>query len=729
MQGYNWDLRVFEMSGDVSVPTAGPGPGPGQPKAPILSSEAIAKLKAQISAQLAANANKVDALPECLLDYQLPGLADGMDTVNSLLSMAHEHQAAPKWIGLEGKVGEIHRRVVPSRVPLGVSLDQLAMERERLLKSRIDDRITKLSDELSSTMIIDESADGAFEEHTQKKIELKMLQLRDRQRQLREQVLRVAQQNMALDLAAERAGSAYRRPKKQSIRELRQLEKLERQQRLDRTRKERATYFDYLNAVMGQAREFDAVRRNNHHRRVKLQKQIMNHHSAYEKEEQRRAERLAKDRLRALKADDEEGYLRLLDQQKDTRLTHLLKQTDEFLLDLSSKVVAQQNDARMDVEIAAEADAAVVEAAQTGDYYGTAHRIREAVTEQSSLLEGGRLKEYQLRGLEWMLSLYNNHLNGILADEMGLGKTIQTISLITYLMEHKGQTGPYLIIVPLSTMTNWSLEFQKWAPQVARVEYKGVPATRKALQAQMRHSKFNVLLTTYEYIIKDRPFLSKIKWLHMIIDEGHRMKNAGSKLTQTLTQYYTSRFRLILTGTPLQNNLPELWALLNFVLPHIFNSCRTFEEWFNAPFANTGEKVELNEEETLLIIRRLHKVLRPFLLRRLKKDVESELPDKVELVLRCPMSALQLQLYRMVKNRGAGQASAGIKRLNNTIMQLRKICNHPFVFEEVERQVNPAGGNNDLLHRAAGKLDLLNRILPKLQASGHRVYTLDNIFI
>jgi ATP-dependent helicase STH1/SNF2 len=253
------------------------------------------------------------------------------------------------------------------------------------------------------------------------------------------------------------------------------------------------------------------------------------------------------------------------------------------------------------------------------------------------------------------------------------------------------------------------------------VEYKGVPGQRKALQAQLRHAKFNVLLTTYEYIIKDRPFLSKIKWLYMIIDEGHRMKNSASKLTQTLTQYYSCRFRLILTGTPLQNNLPELWALLNFVLPHIFNSCKTFEEWFNAPFANTGEKVELNEEETLLIIRRLHKVLRPFLLRRLKKDVEAELPDKVEIILKCPMSALQLRLYAMVKSRSAVQAGVGIKRLNNTIMQLRKICNHPFVFEEVEKAVNPVGYNNDLLHRTAGKFDLLNRILPKLKASDHRV--------
>ena len=135
------------------------------------------------------------------------------------------------------------------------------------------------------------------------------------------------------------------------------------------------------------------------------------------------------------------------------------------------------------------------------------------------------------------------------------------------------------------------------------------------------------------------------------LDEGHRMKNTQSKLTQTLTTYYHSRYRLILTGTPLQNNLPELWALLNFVLPKIFNSVKSFDEWFNTPFANsgTGDKIDLNEEEALLIIRRLHKVLRPFLLRRLKKDVESELPDKVEKVIKIRMSALQSQLYKQMK--------------------------------------------------------------------------------
>jgi ATP-dependent helicase STH1/SNF2 len=286
-----------------------------------------------------------------------------------------------------------------------------------------------------------------------------------------------------------------------------------------------------------------------------------------------------------------------------------------------------------------------------------------------------------------------------------------------------------LVIVPLSTLTNWNNEFEKWAPSVQRIIYKGPPTQRKNHQQQIRYGNFQVLLTTYEFIIKDRPVLSKVKWLHMIVDEGHRMKNAGSKLSSTITQYYHTRYRLILTGTPLQNNLPELWALLNFVLPNIFKSVKSFDEWFNTPFANTGgqDKMDLTEEEQLLIIRRLHKVLRPFLLRRLKKDVEKDLPDKQERVIKCNFSALQAKLYTQLVNNNRIMVSddkkgkTGMRGLSNMLMQLRKLCNHPFVFEEVEDQMNPSRLTNDQIWRTAGKFELLDRILPKFKATGHRV--------
>ncbi|GME75851.1 unnamed protein product [Ambrosiozyma monospora] len=365
------------------------------------------------------------------------------------------------------------------------------------------------------------------------------------------------------------------------------------------------------------------------------------------------------------------------------------------------------------------------------DYYEVAHTIKETVTKQPSILVGGKLKEYQMKGLEWMVSLYNNHLNGILADEMGLGKTIQSISLVTYLIEAKKETGKFLIIVPLSTITNWTLEFEKWAPSVKKIVYKGSQQQRKSLQYEIRAGNFTVMLTTYEYIIRDRPLLAKFKWAHMIIDEGHRMKNSQSRLSQTLTQYYHTRNRLILTGTPLQNNLPELWALLNFILPKVFNSVKSFDEWFNTPFANTGhqDKLELTEEESLLIIRRLHKVLRPFLLRRLKRDVEKDLPDKVEKVIKCKLSGLQSVMYKQllthnaifIGSDGVGAPKTGLRGLNNKIMQLRKVCNHPFVFEEVENKVNPDRLTNDLIWRSSGKFELLDRVLSKFKATGHRV--------
>ncbi|XP_068460610.1 probable global transcription activator SNF2L2 isoform X2 [Clinocottus analis] len=368
-------------------------------------------------------------------------------------------------------------------------------------------------------------------------------------------------------------------------------------------------------------------------------------------------------------------------------------------------------------------------------YYGVAHAVIERVEKQSTLLINGTLKHYQVQGLEWMVSLYNNNLNGILADEMGLGKTIQTIALITYLMERKRINGPFLIIVPLSTLSNWVYELDKWAPSVVQIAYKGTPVLRRGLVPQLRSGKFNVLLTTYEYIIKDKQILAKIRWKYMIVDEGHRMKNHHCKLTQVLNTHYVAPRRLLLTGTPLQNKLPELWALLNFLLPTIFKSCSTFEQWFNAPFAMTGERVDLNEEETILIIRRLHKVLRPFLLRRLKKEVESQLPEKVEYVVKCEMSAIQKVLYRHMQ-RGIlltdgsekdKKGKGGSKTLMNTIMQLKKICNHPYMFHHIEESfAEHLGFSTGVisgleLYRASGKFELLDRILPKLHATNHRV--------
>ncbi|KAH7122484.1 SNF2 family N-terminal domain-containing protein [Dendryphion nanum] len=634
------------------------------------------------------------------------------------------------------------RPYLPSVMPLGVNIDSIRQESETIRHNRIEARKAELEKLSANIGSWDTSRSDVPEDDGKVKralvIEQKMLGLLQKQRDLRKKISR--EMVYADNLAMTTNRSAYRRLKKQSLREARITEKLEKQQRDARETKEKKKHHDFIEAIRkhrGELTEAGAAQRQ---RLQKLGRTMITTHQTIEKEEQKRIERTAKQRLQALKANDEETYLKLLGQAKDTRISHLLKQTDGFLRQLSASVKQQQRKntdyARAPIEESSSEESGGETGDEEGngnkkrtDYYEIAHRIKEPVTAQASILVGGTLKEYQIKGLQWMVSLYNNNLNGILADEMGLGKTIQTISLITYLIDKKQQPGPYLVIVPLSTLTNWNNEFEKWAPSVTRIVYKGPPNARKQHQQQIRWGQFQVLLTTYEFIIKDRPILSKIKWVHMIVDEGHRMKNANSKLSSTITQYYTTRFRLILTGTPLQNNLTELWAMLNFVLPTIFKSATSFDEWFNTPFANTGgqDKMELTEEEQLLVIRRLHKVLRPFLLRRLKKDVEKDLPDKTERVIKCSFSSLQAKLYkqlvthnRLMVSDGKG-GKQGMRGLSNMLMQLRKLCNHPFVFEEVEDQINPGRGTNDLLWRTAGKFELLDRIMPKFQKTGHRV--------
>ncbi|ETI22965.1 hypothetical protein G647_04761 [Cladophialophora carrionii CBS 160.54] len=633
----------------------------------------------------------------------------------------------------------IKRQKIPAILPMGIDSDQVREEQERLLYNRIQARKAELAALPVNIAAWDtsKSADPTADDSLKIKalIEYKKLCLLQKQRDFRREIQQELFHYDNLAMTANR--SMHRRMKKQSLREARITEKLEKQQRDARENKEKARQSTHLQSIVAHAQDIKNNAISQRSRIQKLGRMMVTHHQHMEREEQKRIERTAKQRLQALKANDEETYLKLLGQAKDSRISHLLKQTDGFLKQLAASVREQQRSAAEkwgeDKYAEDEDEDEDVSDDDEGhgkvDYYAVAHRIKEEVSIQPSILVGGTLKEYQLKGLQWMISLFNNNLNGILADEMGLGKTIQTISLITYLIEKKRQSGPFLVVVPLSTLTNWNLEFEKWAPSVKRIVYKGPPNSRKQQQMQIRSGNFQVLLTTYEYIIKDRPILSKIKWVHMIVDEGHRMKNAQSKLSSTITQYYTTRYRLILTGTPLQNNLPELWALLNFVLPTIFKSVKSFDEWFNTPFANTGgqDKMELTEEEQLLVIRRLHKVLRPFLLRRLKKDVEKDLPDKQERVIKCRFSALQTKLYMqlMTHNRltvadGKG-GKTSMRGLSNMLMQLRKLCNHPYVFEPVEDQMNPSKGTNDSIWRTAGKFELLDRILPKFQATGHRV--------
>lgn len=479
---------------------------------------------------------------------------------------------------------------------------------------------------------------------------------------------------------------AYKRPKRHHLREARATEHYERQRKLEMEQRQRAKHQDFLNSVQNHAREFREYHRRYATGTARMNKAIQTYFANSERELLKERERKERERLKILMTEDEDAYRQMVDEKKDARLALLLSQTDSYIDNLKQLVRQHQQENRtrgrsvkMLSASGEETVTTIVQPTSKDDrkdttqtnnnqdgttktrndneddeydakesYYSIAHRIREPITDQSPMLIGGKLKPYQLQGLEWLVSLYNNNLNGILADEMGLGKTIQTIALIVHLLDYKKNPGPSLIIVPLSTLSNWASEFQRWAPEVAVVQYRGLPHVRKMLANTIRNTRFNVLLTTYEYIMRDRAILSKVPWKYLIIDEGHRMKNHHCKLTQILNTYYSNApHRLLLTGTPLQNNLPELWALLNFILPTIFKSSTTFTDWFNAPFATLpSEKVELNHEETLLIIRRLHKVLRPFLLRRLKKEVESQLPEKVKIDMQTCIH-IRLLIFRL----------------------------------------------------------------------------------
>ncbi|MCJ1250481.1 hypothetical protein MMC30_007709 [Trapelia coarctata] len=299
---------------------------------------------------------------------------------------------------------------------------------------------------------------------------------------------------------------------------------------------------------------------------------------------------------------------------------------------------------------------ALEEAAQEHNNTPTAigaQNLRSA--NQPKLVTGGVMRQYQLEGLHWLTSLYENGLNGILADEMGLGKTIQTISFLAFLRE-KRTYGPFLIVAPLSTLSNWIEEFEKWTPTIPTVLYHGTPAERKQIrtkrlkEADQKTDKFPVVCTSYEICMNDRKFLAPYTWKYIVIDEGHRMKNKNCRLIKELKQYHDTN-RLLITGTPLQNNITELWSLLNYLMPDIFSDFQNFESIFD--FASiidkNLDKEELVKQRKSKFVVALHEILRPFLLRRVKTDVESDLPKKREYILYAPLTPPQKELYQQIK--------------------------------------------------------------------------------
>ena len=410
-----------------------------------------------------------------------------------------------------------------------------------------------------------------------------------------------------------------------------------------------------------------------------------------------------------------------MDKSAKQRLTFLLGQSDLFKhfgldADEKKKKKGRKSEKEEDEEMMAVFDGGASGASGSGTG-GFEEKIR--VTKQPELInkDHGSMRPYQVLGLNWLANLYQNGINGILADEMGLGKTLQCISLLCWLREVKNFPAPYLVLAPKSTLTNWVREFGNWAPCFKVCHFHGDREERERLIAEeLQPGKFDVCVTSYEMVIKEQGAFRKYAWRYLIVDEAHRMKNEESKLSQVLRSF-ESHSRLLITGTPMQNNLHELWALLNFLLPDIFASYEQFNEWFDI----SDKKVE---EE---VISQLHKVLKPFLLRRVKADVEGSIPPKKELVVYTRLAGMQKDQYKKILMRdvdalyqSSGAALTQNKsRLLNLVMQLRKCCNHPYLFEGAEdKSLDPFG---DHLIKNSGKMMVLDKLLLRLKKEGSRV--------
>ncbi|XP_049590182.1 chromodomain-helicase-DNA-binding protein 6 isoform X3 [Syngnathus scovelli] len=345
---------------------------------------------------------------------------------------------------------------------------------------------------------------------------------------------------------------------------------------------------------------------------------------------------------------------------------------------------------------------------------------------------GNQLREYQLEGMNWLLFNWYNRKNCILADEMGLGKTIQSITFL-YEMFSMGIRGPFLIIAPLSTITNWEREFRTWT-RMNVIVYHGSQISRQMiLQYEMFHRKaqgtaapsvlkFHALITTFEMVMADCPELKKLQWRCVVIDEAHRLKNRNCKLLEGL-KLMNLEHKVLLTGTPLQNSVEELFSLLNFLEPLQFPSESAFLDEFG----------DLKTEEQ---VKKLQAILKPMMLRRLKDDVEKNLAPKEETIIEVELTNMQKKYYRAILEKNFSFLSKGANQHNmpnliNTMMELRKCCNHPYLITGAEEKILESFRKShgadacDLqlqaMIQAAGKLVLIDKLLPKLLSGGHKV--------
>ena len=367
-------------------------------------------------------------------------------------------------------------------------------------------------------------------------------------------------------------------------------------------------------------------------------------------------------------------------------------------------------------------------------------------SESPAYVKGGVMRPYQVEGLNWMINLYENGINGILADEMGLGKTLQTLSLLGYLKFYRSISGPHLLIVPKSTLQNWLNESNRWIPDLNSFIFHGNKEERDVLiKERLNTLNFDICITSYEMCLLEKSVLRKIPFRYIVIDEAHRIKNENSSLSLIVREFHSTN-RMLITGTPLQNNLHELWALLNFLLPDIFSSADDFDTWFSkeeeeeaaaaeeASVSNGESKPEViltasskeeKKAEQELLMQQLRKLLQPFLLRRLKADVEHSLKPKKEVNLYVGLSDMQRNWYQKILERdleavnGLSKGKEGKTRLLNIVMQLRKCANHPYLFDGAEP--GPPYTTDFHLVENSGKMLVLDKLLQRLKANGSRV--------
>ncbi|KAL2178711.1 CDH1-like protein [Thermothelomyces heterothallicus CBS 202.75] len=356
---------------------------------------------------------------------------------------------------------------------------------------------------------------------------------------------------------------------------------------------------------------------------------------------------------------------------------------------------------------------------------------------QPPYIKGGELREFQLKGLNFLALNWTRGNNVILADEMGLGKTVQTVSFLSWLRNDRGQEGPFLVVAPLSVIPAWCDTFNNWAPDLNYVVYLGPEAARANIReyelfidGNPKKTKFNVLVTSYDYILADAETLKGIKWQVLAVDEAHRLKNRESQLYYKLNSFGIP-CRVLITGTPIQNNLAELSALLDFLNPGKVLIDEELELLSSADNkdATDEEQNEARRLKTQEKLRELHSAIAPFILRRTKETVESDLPPKTEKIIRVELSDVQLEYYKNILTRNYAalrDASNGHKQsLLNIMMELKKVSNHPYMFQGAEERVLAGSTRREDqikgLITSSGKMMLLDQLLAKLKKDGHRV--------